>query len=96
MIVVPVRLSPRPSRYPMTSQLVSVTYPGELTFSLAPRDPKRVDHDENRGLGTRQQFPHSPPQITFQKRLGWRRLELTMTTDIQPKRMQHMAPVGNR
>ena len=35
----------------------SVTYPGELrggTFSLGPRDPKRIDRDENRGLGTRQ------------------------------------------
>ena len=54
--LVPVRLFPRPSRYPMTSPLVSVTYPGELTFSLGPRDPKRVDRDKNGGLGTRQIF----------------------------------------
>ena len=32
----------------MTSLLLSVTYPG------GPRDLKRVDRDENRGLGTRQ------------------------------------------
>ena len=62
---VPVRLFPRPSRY-VNTRFGDVS---GRTFSLGPRDPKRGDRDENRGLGTRQD-PMKDPNKSWQSSTG--------------------------
>ena len=78
---------PMPSQYWMRSLLVSVRYPGQTTV---PHVPKQVDHDKNKGLGTRQPLvdtsppppPSPPPQTSSHQWFLYRATKIIIFSDI--------------